>query len=204
LFLGSTLPSVRRRLTYLNKLYDLNKLPPNLPVYILTGERKLDEAVGETHASLMNSDNGVISFHKDWTALQESILDEGEMINLVFSQSCHRDIHKNHIITVYSPKGEGRRATTESTVIQWLKEHSPSQGYYLAISNQPYNFYQENVIRRVLLQAGRTDICVEVVGSGIEMKIKSDDEVINQAKNLLNNISRILHELLEIQKQSKK
>ena len=199
LFLGSTLSSVRQRLAYLNELYDLKKLPHALPVYILTGERKLDEAVGETHTNLMNPDNGLISFRQNWIASQESISDEGDMINLIFSQSRHTDLHEKNIVTVYSPKGEGRRATTESTVIQWLKEYSPSGGHYLAISNQPYNFYQESVIRRVLLQAGRADICVEVVGPGLEVKTKNDDEIINQAKNLLNNISRILYELLEIQ-----
>ena len=60
------------------------------------------------------------------------------------------------------------------------------------------------MIRRVLLQAGRTDICVEVVGAGLEMKIKDDNKVIDQAKNLLNNISRILYELLIIEKSLKK
>lgn len=204
LFLGATLSSVRQRLAYLNELYELKKLSQDLPVYILTGERKLDEAIGETPASLMNADNGIISFRQDWIASQEAISDEGEMINLVFSQSRHKDLHEKNIVTVYSLKGEGRRATTESTVIQWLKEYSPSAGDYLAISHQPYNFYQECVIRRVLLQAGRTDICVEVVGSGLEMKIKDGDKVIEEAKNLLNNISRILYELLIIEKNLKK
>jgi hypothetical protein len=72
---------------------------------------------------------------------------------------------------VYSPKEEGRRATTESTVIQWLKECSPSGGYYLVISNQPYNFYQESVIRRVLLQAGRADIVLKLLGLAWKRKL---------------------------------
>jgi hypothetical protein len=192
LFLGATLPSVRFRLAYLNELYDTKKLSPKLLIYILTGERKLDKAVGEGRTNLMNPDNGIISFRKDWVAPEGLISDEGEMINLVFSQSHHTDIHGGNVITVYSQKGMGRRATTESTVIQWLKEHSPSGGHYLAISNQPYNFYQESVIRRVLLQAGRSDISVEVVGPRMIAKTESDEMIIGQAKNLLNNISRIL------------
>ncbi len=59
------------------------------------------------------------------------------------------------------------------------------------------------MIRRVLLQSGRSDICVDVVGSGMVVKTESDEAAIGQAKNLLNNISRILYELLEIRKDLK-
>jgi|GEM_PF-2493907 len=198
LFLGAALSSVRMRLVYLNELYDLKKLSPGLPVYIITGERKLDEAVGETQINLMDPDNGIIPFRKDWVASQGFISDEGEMIKLVFSQSRHTDLDEKKIMAVYSPKEQGHRATTESTIKYWLKEYSPSAGNYVAISNQPYNFYQESVIRRVLLQAGRPDICVEVVGPEMKLKTESDEAVINQAQNLLNNLSRILYELEKI------
>jgi len=204
LFLGATLSRVRMRLAYLNELYDMKKLPPNLPVYIMTGERKLDEAVGETQGKLMDPGNGILPFRKDWAVPQEPVTDEGEMVKLVFSQSRHRDLDERNIIPVYVTKGEGRRATTESTVIQWLKECSPSAGSYLAISNQPYNFYQESVIRRVLIQAGRPDICVDVVGPGIEEEAENNETTIEQATNLLNNTSRILYELLEIRKNLKR
>lgn len=200
LFLGATLSRVRMRLAYLNELYDLNKLSSDLPIYVLTGERKLDEKVGETQISLMDVNNGILPFRNDWSVPHDPISDEGEMIKLVFSQSRHTAIAEKNVITVYSPKGEGRRATTESTVVQWLKEYSPSNGNYLAISNQPYNFYQESIIRRVLLQQGRPDICVDVVGPALVAKTGNDESLIDQAKNLLNNISRILYELLEIRK----
>ncbi len=200
LFLGAALTRVRMRLAYLNELYDQKKLSTDLPVYIMAGERKLDESIGETQENLMDSGNGIVPFRKDWTASQEHIIDEGEMVKLVFSQSRHRDLAEKNVIIVYSPKGQGRRATTETNLKQWLKEHSPLAGKYLAISNQPYNYFQECVIRRVLLQAGRSDICVEVVGPGMEVKVESDEAAIDQAKNLLNNLSRILYELQEIRK----
>jgi hypothetical protein len=125
------------------------------------------------------------------------------MIKLVFSQSAHTSLDEKKIILVYSPKGKESRATTASTVVQWLKEFSPPSGTYIAISNQPYNFYQEVVIRRVLLQAGRPDILVEVVGPAIDVKLDTDEAVIQQAQNLLNNLSRILYELQEIRKVAK-
>jgi hypothetical protein len=200
LFLGATLSRVRDRLAYLNDQYRLRKLALTLPVYILTGERPLDEKVGETAASLTNSDNKIIPFRKDWVSSGKPVTDEGEMIKLVFSQSRHEDLEMSNVFYVYSPRGKERRATTESTIIQWLKEFHPKAGRYVAISNQPYIFYQESVIRRVLLQAARPDIQVDVIGSEIEPKDKSTDLDTEQAKNLLNNISRILYELLEIKK----
>lgn len=200
LFLGATLARVRDRLAYLNDQYRLRKLTLSLPVYILTGERLLDEKVGETPANLMNADNKIIPFRKDWVPFDKPVTDEGEMIKLVFSQSRHEDLAMSNVFYVYSPKGQGRRATTESTIIQWLKEFKPKAGRYVAISNQPYIFYQESVIRRVLLQVGRADIQVDVIGSELESKDKPSDLDTEQAKNFLNTLSRILYELLEIKK----
>jgi hypothetical protein len=203
LFLGAALTRVRLRLAYLNEMYDTGKLSPSLPVYILTGERKLDEKIGETFDNLMDPHNGIIPFRKDWRPSQEIVTDEGEMIKLVFSQSRHLQLDEGNIYFSYSHKGMERRATTESTVNQWLIDYSPEGGSYIAISNQPYNFYQESVIRRVLLQAGRPDICVEVIGPEMVIKLENESQSITQARDFLNNSSRILYELLEIKRSSK-
>lgn len=200
LFLGSTLSSVRKRLAYLNTLYSKGTLSLSRPVYILTGERKLDATIGETSFELINPSNGIISFRKDWVPSDKIASDEGEMIELVFAQSRHEKLKKENIHLVYSPKGEGRRATTESTVKQWLQDFSPKGGTYIAISNAPYIFCQECVIRRVLLQLGRNDICVRVVGSAMEVKKEDESEILKKAQNFLNNTARTLNELLEIKK----
>ncbi|MBX9805034.1 MAG: hypothetical protein K2Y18_04685 [Alphaproteobacteria bacterium] len=199
-FLGSTLGSVRKRLAFLNELYESKKLSPDLTVYVLTGERKLDEKVGETTTILMDPNNALIPFRGDWAPTDLVISDEAGMIKLVFSQSRHASLDENRIKFVYSSKGDRRRANTEGTIVQWLKEFSPSSGMYVAISNQPYNFYQECVIRRVLLQAGRPDICVRVIGPGKKVEDKTDAAVIADATNLLDNVSRILYELSNIKK----
>jgi hypothetical protein len=200
LFLGAALLRVRMRLAFLNDLYETKKLSPLLPVYILTGERQLDEKIGETAEMLVKADNGIIPFRKDWQPSPTTVADEGEMIKLVFAQSRHSALPKDTIFYVYSPKGTGRRATTESTVQQWLAEFHPAGGRYVAISNQPYVFYQECVIRRVLLQSGRPDIHVEVVGPGMDIEPENKDAIADQARDFLNNISRILYELLLIKK----
>jgi hypothetical protein len=203
LFLGAVLSRVRMRLAFLNHLYDTKQLPRDLRVYVLTGERVLDEKIGETQSALMDSDNGIIPFKSEWKKSDTIINDEGHMIQLVFAQSLTPTVNIDRVIFVYSHKGEGRRATTESTVLQWLKDYSPSSGKYIAISNQPYVFYQEAVIRRTLLQAGRSDVQVQVVGPGKPAEMSQDDEVINLAKNLLNNLSRILYELGQIESLTK-
>jgi len=195
LFLGSTLLGVRERLAYLNELYDHQQLSPTIPIYILTGERSLDPSIGETKEKLLDSKNGVISFRSDYQPKDISVDDEGEMISQVFSQSRHKDLHEDRLRLVYSSKGTGRRATTESTLVQWLKEYVPPSGTYLAISNQPYVFYQESVINRVLQQQGRKDICVHVVGPQELPRPKNQEETIDKARNYLSLVSRILYEL---------
>lgn len=203
LFLGATLSRVRTRLAFLNELYQTKKLSPTLPVYQLTGERELDEKAGETYQNLNDSSNGLIAFRDDWTSSIASVRDEGEMVKLIFQQSRHKSLSESNIHYVYSPKGDMRRATTESTVVQWLKDFSPASGKYIAISNQPYNIYQEAVIRRVLIKAGRSDICVEVVGPGMDdIKPEIGEGTIVRAKNLLNTISRTLYEFLEMNQKS--
>lgn len=199
MFLGAALMRVRLRLAFLNQLYDNKALSPKLPVYLLMGERKLDAAVGETQENLKNPDNGIVSFRSDWKDSSAIVDDEWGMIKLVFDQSRHKDLEASNIYYVQSPKEPGHRGTTQTNILQWLKEYKPESGNYIAISNQPYSFYQESSIRRVLLQAGRSDIIVQVIGPAMEGEPKTEAEIIHEAKNLLNNLSRILKELLEIQ-----
>lgn len=196
LFLGDDLSGSRLRLAYLNSLIEEKKLLPSLPIYVLTGERKLDEKAGETGDEFMNPANGILPFRKDWKRPEKlNITDEGEMIKLVFAQSRHREIDEKNIHFVYAPKGLQKRATTASTVEQWLQT-SPKKGLYVAVSDQPYAFYQECVIRRVLLQNNRSDIVVKVIGPGLEeSKVEATEQ---QAQDFLGNISRILYELLTI------
>jgi hypothetical protein len=188
LFLGTILIRARARLGYLNELYETKKLSPYLPVYI---------------ENLMNPDNGIVRFRSDWQPAAETVINEGQMIKLVFNQSRHKDLPASNIYEVYSSKGSNHRSTTETNILQWLKDYSPESGLYIAISNQPYTVYQESAIRRVLLSAGRPDICVQVVGPAMEETYNTDAQAISQAKNLLNNLSRILYELLAIERLSK-
>ena len=210
LLLGTTLSGVRKRLKFLNSVYDKHKSLLKLPLHLLTGERTLDPAIGETKEQLYNPDNDIIAFRKDYDLpqqgsqkdIQKDITDEGEMMLLVLDQSHHPSLDSKNVTYVYSPKGSGKRATTESTVRAWLEKRKIEPGLYLAISNQPYVEYQEDVIRRALLKNGRSDITVDVVGSApdLETGAEATFKPVDHSINLLNNLSRILWELSEIRK----
>lgn len=201
LFLGSTLSSVRKRLAYLNKLIDA-KTYTTRPIYVLSGERKLSKAIGEDHKSLLNPDNGEISFRSTWKGPVIFPDNETDMIKIIFDQSKHSSLKDEDVIFVHTLKNNGQiRATTETTVYKWLEQCRPTAGTYLAISNQPYVFYQALSIRKSLLKAGRKDIHVEVVGPAKTIaKTISAKEREQETIALLDNLASIFYEMVEIKK----
>ncbi len=203
LFLGSTLTSVRQRLAYLNKLID-SKNFTFYPVYVLSGERTPDKAIGETQEALCDPNNGEIQFREDWKGPVDFPNNETDMIKVVFDQSKNLSLKNEDVIFVHTLKKEGQiRATTETTVYQWLEQCRPEAGVYLAISNQPYVLYQEVVIQASLLKAGRRDIQVEVVGPAKSSKLQYKNQE-RETAVLLDTLSRIFYEMVEIKKLSGK
>jgi hypothetical protein len=172
-------------------------------VYVLSGERKLDKAIGEDKKSLLDPNNGNISFNPDWKGPVPFPKNETDMIKIVFDQSKHPSIKGENVIFVHTLKKQGQaRATTETTVYKWLEQCNPSAGTYLAISNQPYVYYQELSIQQSLLKAGRQDIHVEVVGPGKTPNAVPDKAQDQEISVLLDNLARIFYEMVEIKKLS--
>lgn len=121
------------------------------------------------------------------------------MIKVVFDQSKHSFLKDEDIIFVHTLKNNGEtRATTETTIYKWVEQCHPTSGIYLAISNQPYVFYQALSIRKSLLKAGRKDIHVEVAGPAVSSKATVGKE--QEAIMLLDNIASIFYEMVEIKK----
>ncbi|NBT84939.1 MAG: hypothetical protein EBT45_00295 [Alphaproteobacteria bacterium] len=202
LFLGSTLGSVRKRLAYLNTIVDSKAYTLN-QVYVLSGERKLDKTIDETEKSLLDPNNGNISFRPDWKGPAPFPDNETDMIKIVFDQSKHSVLKDENIIFVHTLKKQGQaRATTETTVYKWLEQCNPKTGTYLAISNQPYVYYQELSIQKSLLKAGRNDIHVEVVGPGKTFEAIPGKNQEQEISVLLDNLARIFYEMVEIKKLS--
>lgn len=195
LFLGAALPRVRLRLAHLNRLVENNKI--KAPIYLLTGERPLADAAGETEKDML--DNSMLPIKAEWKRPSVIPTDEAAMVKMVFDQSKHSSLNETDLIMVYTPKKEGEvRATTEGTVIKWLEQAQPKAGTYLAISNQPYNLYQKLVIQRVLLKEGRPDIKVEVTGAHMDEKEVDDYRTPQKVAILLDNLNRILYEVKTI------
>ena len=200
LSLGSTLGSVRKRLAYLNTIIDSKAYTLN-QIYVLSGERKLDKTIGEDKKTLFDSKNGNISFNRDWKGPVRFPNNETDMIKIVFDQSKHPSMKDESIIYVHTLKKTGQaRATTETTIYKWLEQCNPKPGTYLAISNQPYVYYQELSIQKSLLKAGRKDIHVEVVGPGKMPSTMPDKTQEQEITVLLDNLARIFYEMVEIKK----
>lgn len=198
LFLGSTISSVRKRLAYLNKLID-SKDYTLKSIYVLSGERTLSKVIGETLESLLDPNNGDINFRPDWKGPVPFPNNETDMIKVIFDQSKHPSLKDEDVIFVHTLKNNGQiRATTETTIYKWIEQCRPIAGTYLAISNQPYVFYQALTIQKSLLKAGRKDIHVEVVGPAKvpQAILKNEQEVIM----LLDNVASIFYEMAEIKK----
>ncbi len=192
LFLGATLSRVRMRLAHLNHLIETGKIKG--PIYLLTGERTLAEAAEETEKDML--DNSILPIKAEWIRPASLPNDEGAMVKMVFDQSKHSGLNESDIIMVYTPKKEGEmRATTEGTVIKWLEQAQPKAGTYLAISNQPYNLYQQLVIQRVLLKQGRPDIKIEVTGASLDEEGEDEYRTPQKVAILLDNLNRIFYEL---------
>ena len=153
-------------------------------VYILTGQRPLEKFEKEQFPSLKN------------------IQDEGAMTLDFFKKSFNVKLQEK-CIYVYSKAPFGSyRATTESTVHEFMK-HNPEPGPYLAVSNSYYIPYQELVIQNCLEKNyPHAGIQVECVGNGDTTLLdKADDGVlVNKASILLDHLSRILYNLLQMKK----
>lgn len=209
LFLGSSLTNVRERLKFLNLCLDKYNLIFG-KVYILTGIRPLEPTIGETKESLLDPKN-TIPVRQDWKPLDQLPTDEGPMIEWVFNQSRSKKIKKEQIETIYAGIGKGRqRATTRTTVEQWLKTN-PKNGLYLIVSSQPFNLYQKLVVQNTLLANNRPDIKVEVIGDafaeksyGLKFSKDNPNGINKYAAIALDNIARTCYELVALNQLSEK
>lgn len=198
---GGILKWVRLRLAFLNKLID-TKLNWPKHIYTLTGDRLLCAEAGETKESLLDPNNNEISFHPNWAVPAQLPIIEADMMRFVFSQSKSPKIKSEDIIPIhFSKKDQQPFAITEKTIRQWLEQNHPASGTYLVISNQPFVLYHQLIIKRVLLEAKRTDIQVESVGSAEGLASASDlKKQEEEVGIILDNLARIFYELTKIKK----
>lgn len=182
LLLGTTLARVESRVQYLLDLYEKG-LSKDIPIYVLTGERKLSKSAGETIEAFEN-------FKKRYKYNYSGRLpsNEVEMIKFVLGAILSKNIKVIYVESIKDPAHI--RATTSSTLVTFLKDYKLEKGKYLAISNQPYITYQQSVLDLVLATQKREDITIDVAGPGIKKSDIKDKN--NYAAILLRTIVQIL------------
>ena len=162
--LGSTVTSIRNRLSYLINLWDNDVRFDS--INILAGQRPLDETIESPEALLHNS-CPTLNFKKNWQFSGQLPTTETEMIKLVFDQTDlpteWNTITINFVDTPMQETDNGtlRRPNTHDTILEWIKLYNPYDGSILALSNQPYIGYQDSVLRNFLPK----EFTVETVGS---------------------------------------
>ncbi|HEB41658.1 MAG TPA: hypothetical protein ENI08_01390, partial [Candidatus Dependentiae bacterium] len=149
LILGATVPRMRSRLQYLIELWEKGVRFDSINV--LVGQRPLDPNL-ESPEILLDKNNTMIPFRKDWQLTGDLPTTEAEAAKLIFEQSPlpaeWDNLSVMFVDTPMQPTGTGklRRPTTQDSIIYWLKT-DPKPGSILAISNQPYAHYQDTVLR---------------------------------------------------------
>lgn len=169
--LGATLSGVRMRLAYLADLWRAG-LRVNSIIF-LVGQRPLDPEQ-ESPKLLLDTQNGLLPFKKDWKMTTVLPTMETDMAKFVYEQAdLPNDLRKIPVEFIDTPsqktaQGTMRRPNTPDTIKTWIKTN-PKSGSCLCISTQPHIGYQDAVIRTYL---PKTFLC-EVVGPAAKSDTKN-------------------------------
>jgi len=166
LVLGATMQRMRSRVAYLLK--QINAGIRVGKIVVLTGLRDRSSDI-ETESVILGTGQTDLPIKKDWHLVGALPATETDMIKLIFEQADFPDgFRKIPVEFINTPAqvtkdGGVRRPNTADTVACWLAQ-KPVPGSCLAISNQPYNLYQDAIIRNTL----PTTFTLETVGAGAE------------------------------------
>ncbi len=182
-FLGASYHSVINRLDFYLDLVKSGKISKDLPLWVLTGERALTPRIGETEEVF----RAIVNPRKKTLPLPTN---EAEMIAFVFHHRLPEDI-KATLIDSQKERGYGR-ATTQSTIEAFIHTTGIKSGRFLAISNQPYVYYQQTALQSKLLQLG---IPIEITCVGGAAKNQTEGYKNTHAAMLLDNVAKVLFNL---------
>lgn len=128
-------------------------------IYLLGGARPLDP-VKESRELLCTPTE--LPLKAEWTTPEQMPTTEAEMMAFAWNQSHlafspkYGAVKHELVDTPLQPKdpqnpnGEKRPPNTGDTVRDWITKHSPNQGLYLVVSNQPFIEYQQLVLERLI------------------------------------------------------
>ena len=173
---GATLPGMRARFNYLDKLYTQNDLKFNFLV-LLTGERKVTIGIDGTEQELIEiaeKYNTIVEQLTETTLMREAY----SATDISKTVPIEKLIVINNRARVDSKTGQTIRPTTETTVQELcdvveekLKSSSDSVAInsFLFISSQPYVNYQELTVNKVIEQKlPEKNFQIQVVGDEVK------------------------------------
>ncbi len=186
-------------------------------VVFLSGDRKLDAALHEKE-DLFNPDSSKVHLRADWKKPSTLIETENDAARIIWDQMVSDKFLRDKILFVPALQTqEGKRPTTKDTIKQWLNSfhtfhknpNSLSPEYrsfwkdapdlyksrILAISNNPFIPYQDQVFKNTLAKEGFEHASLETVGP------EADPETLIAVH--LDNIARWLYELVGRLKEEK-
>ncbi|MBS0185246.1 MAG: hypothetical protein JSS34_02680 [Proteobacteria bacterium] len=209
---GATVGRMQNRVTYfLENVWPhlTREAQERVKIIFLSGNRKLDTTLNEKE-TLFNPDSSEIQLRPDWQKPNRPIETENDAAQIIWDQLVPDKFLRDKVLFVSAPAlKDGKRPTTKDTIKAWLKSFESFQKdplsvsqkerlfwknapdlkavQILAISNNPYIYYQDQVFRNALEEEGFDHIFLETVGS----KAESDTLL----AVYLDNIARWLYEV---------
>lgn len=200
---GSTVQNMRFRLGGFIKYVEEEKLILNncdkpIDIVSLSGDRDLFD----TETAQVLHDPAPLSLNHRWQEPEELPTAEYQAARWVWEQTLFPDVVNNTKIsfvsaekkTVIDNNGNERvtRPTTADTVIKWITEYNPEPGHCVSISNQPYVYYQEAVMRGIMKKNGMLEQGFSVEGIGMS-DIIDFDTFKNKIAVILDNFARTIY-----------
>ena len=151
IILGASVGRMRKRVAFLQNLWEHGIRAERIVFF--AGERLLVQDLEEEKNPLDESVSSV-PFREGWTAPSVIPKSEAEVAPIIWDQIIvHKELREVPVLYISAPyvkdskTQEMRRPNTGDLVRAWLTTHPPSPGKYMAISNNPYVYYQDQSIR---------------------------------------------------------
>lgn len=212
---GAVLSRMRSRLQYLDKIWVSfsEKTKEHVKLVFLTGDRDLDSRC-ESPAILVKQKNSSVPFREGWIPPRILPKNEGELAIMLWDQIIENEelrtkINKGDILFVNTPRiGEPpRRPQTRDAIHYWINSwknlpfysyeykefwsrihKAPNKARYLAISNNPFILYQQEVVEKSLKKEN-------LLGEGAFIETVGPAAPLNTSIAVhLDNIARTLYE----------
>lgn len=166
---GSLANTMRLRIKFLDNLWKQGVRARS--IVFLTGKRKLDKKQ-ESIDVLWNEAHSYTPFRKGWKKYKINLAKaqyESDVTKMLWDQIVtSKDLRQWPVKYRVAPEHrDGKRPTTIDTINAWIEQAKPKKGMkYLAISNNPYIYYQDLVLRNFMNSNGllESESDLETVG----------------------------------------